>query len=179
MPDTNAGTGSAELLAGAAGNWTLDPARTTVEFNTKAMWGLAKVKGTMTALEGSGTVGEDGSVTGTFVVDTASIATKNKKRDEHLRSADFFEVVKYPTLTYSVTGVTPTDDGKLKVSGSLAVHGRTRPVESVATVVKGDPGRVTLSVEAAVDRSEWGMTWAKMGAKVDNTVVVKADFVRA
>jgi polyisoprenoid-binding protein YceI len=179
MPETNTGTGSAGLLAGAAGNWKLDPAHTTVELHTKAMWGLAKVKGTMTAIEGSGTVSEDGSVSGTLVIDATSISTNNKKRDEHLRGSDFFEVVKYPTLTYSVTGVTPMDDGKLKVSGSLAVHGRTHPLESSATAVKGDPGRVTLTVQAEVDRSEWGMTWAKMGAKLDNRVVVKADFVKA
>jgi hypothetical protein len=59
------------------------------------------------------------------------------------------------------------------------VHGRTHPLESSATAVTGDPGRVTLTAQAEVDRSEWGMTWAKMGAKLDNSVVVKADFVRA
>ena len=143
MPETNTGTGSAALLAGAAGNWKSDPAHTTVELHTKAMWGLAKVKGTMTAIEGSGTVSEDAaSRTFLWILDYLTpISTNNKKRDEHLRGSDFFEVVEYPTLTYSVTGVTPMDDGKLKVSGSLAVHGRTHPLESSATAVKGDPGQ--------------------------------------
>jgi polyisoprenoid-binding protein YceI len=179
MSATSSGAGSNELLAGAVGTWNLDPAATTVEFHTKAMWGLAKVNGVMKAIEGSGTVGEDGSVAGTFVIDASSISTKNKKRDEHLRSADFFDVVKYPVLTYSVTGVASLDDGRLKVSGSLTLRGVTRPLESFATAVQGDPNRVTLTVQAEVDRREWDMTWAKLGAKVDNSVVVRAGFVRA
>jgi hypothetical protein len=55
----------------------------------------------------------------------------------------------------------------------------TRPLESFATAVKGVPDRVTLTVQTEVDRRQWDMTWAKMGAKVDNTVVVSADFVRS
>jgi polyisoprenoid-binding protein YceI len=179
MTETNPGNGSAGFLAGAAGSWKLDPAGTTVELHTKAMWGLAKVKGTMKAVEGSGIVSEDQGVSGTLVIDASSISTKNKRRDEHLRSADFFEVVKYPTLTYSVSGVTPADDGTFTVSGTLTVHGQTRPLKLLASVVKGAPDRVTLSAEAEIDRSEWGVSWAKLGARLDNHVVVTADFVNA
>jgi polyisoprenoid-binding protein YceI len=179
MSATNGGAGSDGLLAGAVGSWTLDPTATNVEFHTKAMWGLAKVNGVMKATEGGGTVGEDGSVSGTLVIDAGSISTKNKKRDEHLRSADFLDVAKYPVVTYSVAGVSVLDDGRLKVSGSLTLRGVTHPLESFATAVQGVPGRVTLTVQAEVDRREWDMTWAKMGAKVDNTVVVSADFVRS
>ena len=68
-----------------------------------AMWGLAKVKGRFNAVEGSGVIGEDGTVSGTLVFDAKSIDTKNKRRDTHLRSGDFFEVEKYPTFTYAAT----------------------------------------------------------------------------
>jgi polyisoprenoid-binding protein YceI len=178
MVETNQVSGSARLLSEAAGSWKLDPEGTTVELHTKAMWGLAKVKGTMKAVEGSGIVAVDGGVSGTLVVDAESIATNNKKRDQHLRSDDFFDVAKYPTLTYSATGVTPVADGQLKVTGSLTVHGQTRPLDLLASAVEGPPGRVTITGEAEIDRSQWGMTWAKMGAKLNNRVVVKAQFVK-
>ena len=65
MTETNPNTTPPASLAGAAGSWQLDPAGTTVELRTKAMWGLAKVRGRFNALEGSGVVGEDGTVSGT------------------------------------------------------------------------------------------------------------------
>lgn len=170
---------SAALLADVAGTWQLDPKSTTVEIHTKAMWGLAKVKGTFSAVSGSGIVGDQGAISGELVVDASSIDTKNKKRDEHLRSADFFEVSKYPTLTFTASGATPSSDGTLKITGALVIKDQSRPVELVATSTKLSPDRVTLSAEATIDRSQWGMTWAKMGAGLVNRVVIDAQFVRA
>ena len=143
------------------------------------MWGLAKVRGRFNALEGSGVVGEDGTVYGTIVFDAKSIDTKNKKRDTHLRSADFFEVEKYPTFTYSATGAIPTDEGKLKVTGSLTIKDHSRPVELLVSATQPAPGRATLTAEAEIDRRQWGMTWAKMGAGVINQVVIVAQFTRS
>src|SRR6202034_3409129 len=69
------------LFAGAAGAWVLDPSATTIELQTKAMWGLAKVKGSFTAVDGAGTVTADGGVSGTLVIDASSVNTSNSKRD--------------------------------------------------------------------------------------------------
>jgi polyisoprenoid-binding protein YceI len=167
------------LLAAAVGTWTLDPVGTTVELHTKAMWGLAKVKASFKAIEGSGVVGEDGTVAGTVVIDARSVDTKNKKRDDHLRSGDFFEVETYPTFTYSATGASPVAGGKVKVTGTFTVHDQTRPLEVLAIVSKAGEDRVTVIAEAELDRSQWGLTWSKMGAGIHNRVVVTAPFTRA
>jgi polyisoprenoid-binding protein YceI len=179
MTATNPNATPPASLADAAGQWQLDPTGTTIELRTKAMWGLAKVRGRFNAVEGSGVVGEDATVSGTIVFDAKSIDTKNSKRDTHLRSGDFFEVDKYPTFTYSATGATPTDDGKLKVTGSLTIRDQSRPLELLVTATQPAPGRVTLTAEAQIDRRQWGMTWAKRGAGVINDVVVVAQFARS
>src|ERR1700691_1124021 len=101
---------SADLSA-FAGSWTLDPSQTSIVFHTKAVW-VMNVKGTFKAIEGSGTVGADGGVAGSIVFDAASVDTKKKKRDDHLRTADFFEVTSFPTITFTVTGAHPTEAGK-------------------------------------------------------------------
>jgi polyisoprenoid-binding protein YceI len=179
MTETNPNPTPSASLADAVGNWRLDPAGTTIELRTKAMWGLAKVRGRFKALEGSGVVGEDGTVSGTIVFDAKSIDTKNKKRDTHLRSEDFFEVDKYPTFTYSATGASHTDDGKLKVAGSLTIRDQSRPLELLVTATRPASGGATLTAEAEIDRRQWGMTWAKMGAGVISQIVVVAQFTRS
>jgi polyisoprenoid-binding protein YceI len=176
MTDTNPPNG---LLAGAVGTWKLDPAGTTIELHTKAMWGLAKVKAAFKAIEGGGTVGEDGTVSGNLVIDARSVDTKNTKRDKHLRSADFFEVESYPTFTYSASSVSPAAGGKVKVNGTFTVHGQTRPLDVIATLGPATADRVTVTAEAELDRSEWGITWSKMGAGLHNRVSVTAQFTRA
>jgi polyisoprenoid-binding protein YceI len=178
MTEPNEGTGTG-LLADAVGTWTLDPVATTVQLRTKAMWGLAKVKATFKAIEGHGIVGEDGSLSGTLLIDARSVDTKTKKRDDHLRSGDFFEVERYPTFTYTVTGASAAAGGKIKVSGTFTVRDQTRPLEVLATVAKSGPDRVTVTAEAEMDRSQWGLTWSKMGAGLHNQLTVVAPFTRA
>ncbi len=179
MTETNPNPTPSASLAGAAGSWQLDPTGTTIELRTRAMWGLAKVKGRFNAVEGSGVVGEDGTVSGTLVFDAKSVDTKNKRRDTHLRSGDFFEVEKYPTFTYAATGASPADDGGLKVTGSLTIKDQSRPLELLVTASQPAPDRAILTAEAEIDRRQWGMTWAKMGAGVINQVVVVAQFTRS
>jgi polyisoprenoid-binding protein YceI len=166
---------SADLSA-FAGSWTLDPSQTSIEFHTKAVW-VANVKGTFKALEGSGTVGADGAVAGSIVVDAASVDTKKKKRDDHLRTADFFEVDSFPTITFTVTGAHPKEPGKVDLTGTLTIRGTTRPVTLLADV-RATGSSATVSAEADIDRSEWGLTWAKMGAGLKNHVVINARFAR-
>lgn len=89
-------------LSDFAGTWKLDPDRTSIEFHTRALW-VIPAKGTFRSLEGVGTVTADGSIAGTLVIDAASVDTKNKKRNAHLRTADFLEVESFPTITYEVT----------------------------------------------------------------------------
>jgi polyisoprenoid-binding protein YceI len=175
MPATEPTT----LLANVAGTWQLDLKSTTIEIHTKAMWGLAKVKGTFRALSGGGVVGEQGAISGELVVDATSIDTKNKKRDEHLRSDDFFSVSKYPSFSFTASQAVASSDGTLKISGTLRIKDQSHPIELDAVVSTPSPDRVVLSAETSIDRSQWGISWAKMGAGLVNRVVVVAGFVRS
>ena len=135
-------------------------------------------KGTFRVLEGAGTVAADGGITGNLVIDAASVDTKNKKRDAHLRTADFFEVESYPTLSYEATSGRLSGPGTLDLDGTLTVHGETRPLAVSANLkVTGDS--VTVSAEVDIDRSAWGLTLTPFGAGLKNRVVISARFRRA
>lgn len=159
------------------GAWRLDPKATSVEFHTTAMWGIAKVVGTITAIHGSGSVDNDGQVSGELVLDAASIDTKIKRRDKHLRGRDFFDVEKFPEFTFAASEATPLPDGTVGIKGSLRIRDQSHPVELVAALTTSSAERITLSGEVTIDRRQWGVSAATMGAGVAN-VVVTAGFVR-
>jgi polyisoprenoid-binding protein YceI len=163
-------------LSAYAGRWTLDPSRSSIEFYTKALW-VVSVKGTFKTIEGGATVDADGSVTGSIVLDAASVDTKKKKRDDHLRTADFFEVRSFPTITFAVSNAHPNGVGKVELTGDLTIHGSTRPLTVLADV-SADGESAVVSAEVDIDRSAWGLTWAKMGAALTNHVVIEARFTK-
>ncbi len=167
------------VLPTTTGTWRLDPSATTIEFHTKAMWGMAKVRGTFAPVSGTGVVGDQGSISGELVVDASSIDTRNKRRDKHLRGADFFDVSRYPTLAFTASEVTPSGDGTLRIKGALHIKDRSQTIDFVAVPTQTSPDRVTLHAEASIDRSRWGMTWKMAGAWLVNRVVVGAQFVRS
>jgi polyisoprenoid-binding protein YceI len=158
------------------GTWALDSERTSVTFRTKAMW-VFSVKGTAQALGGNARIAPDGAVTGTFVIDAGSIDTKNKKRDDHLRTKDFFEVANYPTIVFDATGGRPVGPGLVQISGVLTIHGQTQPVTLKAQVSRSG-NSATVSTEVEIDRSRWGMSWAMMGTSLKNQVAIRAHFNR-
>jgi polyisoprenoid-binding protein YceI len=161
-----------------AGSWTLDVARSEITLKSKSMWGLVAVKGVFREVTGHGTVSAAGDVAGTITVAAASIDTKQKKRDEHLRSADFFDVARTPDITFVAEQVTPSGDG-VTVTGTLTVRDRTRPVSFAARVSGFDEAQVELDGEIQVNRAEFGLTWSKLGmASVHNTITVHAVFTK-
>ena len=129
-------------------------------------------------LRGSGTVDDNGRITGRLVVDTTSIDTKNKRRDAHLRDADFFDVEKYPAMIFEVTGASLDRPGQCAIKGALTIRGVTRPVEFPAAVRRESDGSITIDARAGIDRSKWGLTWSMMGAGLENHVTIEATFVR-
>ena len=168
------------LLKDAAltGNWTLDASKSTVGLRSKSMWGLVPVKGVFRQVSGQGTVSPTGDVSGTITVSAASIDTKNKRRDTHLRSKDFFDSDTYPDITFTVDQARPSGQG-VTVSGSLTVRDRTRPVTFDATVSAASDSEVSLDAEVQVDRSDFGLTWNQMGmASMHNTITVHAVFTK-
>jgi polyisoprenoid-binding protein YceI len=164
--------------AALAGDWTLDASRSTVSLRSKSMWGLAPVKGAFRQVSGQGTVSQTGDVSGTITVSAASIDTKNKKRDTHLRSADFFDSDTYPDITVTVDQARPSGQGAT-VSGSITVRDRTRPITFDATVSAVSDSEISLDTEVPVNRTDFGLTWNQMGmASVHNTITVHAVFTK-
>jgi polyisoprenoid-binding protein YceI len=163
-----------------AGGWVLDAARSTIGLRSKSIWGLVSVKGAFGQVSGAGTVAADGQVAGTITVAAASIDTKNKKRDVHLRSADFFESDKYTEIVFTVSGVAPSGSGSgVTVSGQLAVRDQIKPVSFDAAVSAADAGEVSLDAEVPFNRSDFGMTWNQMGmASMHNILTIHAVFSR-
>jgi polyisoprenoid-binding protein YceI len=166
-----------QAISDLTGSWSLDPQRTTVQFTTKALW-ITTVNGTLRATDGTGTVDVDGRVTGRIDIDPSSIDTKNKKRDEHLRNADFFDVQNYPSMVFDVTNVQFGAPGQSTLQGTLSLHGVSRTIEFEAALRTESDEALTLDVHTKIDRSEWGLRWTKMGAGLHNSITITATFVR-
>lgn len=175
MTGIQQGSDASTVLTKATGQWVLDPTATTLAFTTKAMWVLP-VKGTFTAIDGTATVTPDGVVSGSLTIDAASVKTGTAKRDNHLLTADFFDVARFPTLRYDVTSVT-VHGSELQFSGSFTAHGQTHPLVLTGTATSV-AGRLTVVAEGDLDRTGWGLTWAKMGAGIQNHLLITAVFTR-
>ena len=162
-----------------AGDWTLDPSRSEVRLRSKSMWGLAPVKGVFGQVSGSGTISPAGDVNGTITVAAGSVDTKNKKRDEHLRSADFFDSGNHAHITFRVDRISPSSRG-VTVVGALTVRDRTRPLSFDATLSTPGTDEVRLDAEVQVDRSDYGLTWSPMRmASMRNTITLHLVFTRS
>jgi polyisoprenoid-binding protein YceI len=160
------------------GSWVLDGSRTEIRLTSKSMWGLAPVKGVFRQFSGDGTVSPSGDATGTITVAARSIDTGHNGRDNHLRSADFFDADSYPTITFTVDKVTAAGNG-LTVAGQLSVRDRTRPVSFDVSISRFDGKEAHLDGELHVNRADFGLTWNRMGAaSMNNTITVHAVFTR-
>jgi polyisoprenoid-binding protein YceI len=110
-----------------AGTWNIDPIHSEVGFSVRHMM-VSKVRGRFTTFSGQIVTGADPAQSSvTAEIDLASIETGQAQRDDHIRSADFFEVEKYPTMTYKSTGVR-VEDGEYVLDGELTLKGVTRSV---------------------------------------------------
>jgi polyisoprenoid-binding protein YceI len=164
-----------------AGAWTLDGAKSSVGLRSKSVWGLVKVNGVFGQVTGAAVISAAGEATGTITVAAASIDTGVKKRDDHLRSADFFDAAKYPDITFSATSVTLSGAGEgAVVSGTLTVRDQTRPVTVSGTVSAHGADEISLDAELPVNRGEYGLTFNQLGMmSLDNVITIHAVFVRA
>jgi polyisoprenoid-binding protein YceI len=160
-----------------AGTWKADPLGSEVSFSVRMLM-LTTVRGRFTGHDVTIVTGEsalDSSVAAT--IDLSSVDTGIQRRDNHLRSADFLEVEKYPTMGYRSGGIRPTDEGWI-VDGELTLHGVTRRVP-LAVEVNGfgpDPSgghRAAFSATAQISRGDFGIDrWAGGGAVVGDKVSV-------
>jgi polyisoprenoid-binding protein YceI len=163
----------------SAGHWALDAAASSVGIRNKSVWGLVTVKATFAKVGGEGEILADGTASGTLTIDAASVASGKSKLDTHLRSADFFDVEKFPEFTFAADRVVPKTADTAEVSGRLTVLGKTRPLDFTARTVAAGSDEVALTAEVEVDRSEFGMTWNRGGMLGSPTTVsLSLRFVR-
>ncbi len=150
--------------APAPGSYTLDPSHSQVSFTARHLM-VTKVRGRFPVVAGQLVIGEDpeqSSVEAT--IDVARVESGDPKRDEHLRSADFFDTENHPLATFRSTKVEDNGDGEFTLTGDLTIRGVTRPVdlpgEYLGTQVSpwGDT-RIGFSAETEISRKDWGVEW--------------------
>ncbi|HEX7064237.1 MAG TPA: YceI family protein [Bacillales bacterium] len=147
-------------------NWKVDSAHSSLDFSVKHMM-ISKVKGTFHDF-GASVEADPADLTDAniqFTVDVSSVDTRNKDRDGHLKSDDFFNVEEYPEMTFQSTNITKKGDGEYDVTGDLTIRGTTNPATFDLTFEgqSKDPMSgnqvVGFSGEGTINRSEYGLTW--------------------
>lgn len=175
----------------AAETWSIDADHSSVGFTVRHMM-VSNVKGSFGTFSGTVEVDEKDIARSkvSVTIDAASINTGVAKRDEHLRSADFFDTARYPTMTYVSKKVEKSGKDRLKVYGDLTLRGVTRPVVldvEGPTAAYRDPWGKTrrgASATAAINRRDFGLTWNKVieagGVLVGDEVkiILEMEFIR-
>ena len=176
----------ATVMAGAA-TWEIDPAHSSVQFKVRHLM-VSWVRGEFRSVRGSAAVPDDDPTKASLeaVIDVDSIDTGVAKRDTHLKSPDFFDATKFPTMTFKSKGVERATDGRYRVAGDLTLHGVTRgvvlDVEGPAPATKNPMDgsqRTGASATTKLHRKDFGLAWNKAletgGVMVGDEVQVVID----
>lgn len=158
------------------GTWTLVPDRSSVRFTNKTLWGLLKVNGQFADVSGTGRIDADGSVSGRLVIAADSLRTGIGKRDEHLRSPDFFDTAQFPNVAVEVSGATPNGDHSADLAATLSVRGTTRALPLTATVTRLANDTIHIVGRAEIDRTAWGVS-GNMAGMMPRTTALVADVI--
>jgi len=162
--------------------WAFDAVHSSVNFTVRHMV-VSKVRGRFTKWDGTLAMDEKDPAGGSVEVsiDAASVNTGVDQRDAHLRSGDFFDVERFPTITFKSRKVEKAGEGALKITGDLTMHGVTRPVVLDAEYAGSakDPWggvRAGFSARAVLDRKDFGLTYNQLletgGVLVGETVEI-------
>ena len=169
--------------------WEIDPVHSSVAFSIRHMM-ISSVRGQFRTFSAKATGDPASPATATIeaTVDVGSIDTGNEKRDGHLKSPDFFDVAKFPTMTFKSKTIEAAGAGKAKMTGDLTLHGVTKPVvldvEYSPTTIKDPMGNTKAGAHATtkIARKDVGIAWNKsldggglmVGDDVDVTIDVEA-----
>jgi polyisoprenoid-binding protein YceI len=165
--------------------WQLDPSHSSIEFSVKHLM-ITTVKGSFTGVDAE-IVGDDANPASSVVkarIDAASLTTKNEQRDAHLRSADFFDVAQYPTITFVSKRIDGDALGDFKLIGDLTIHGVTNPIVLDGTFEgrAKDPWggtRASYALTGKIRRADFGLTWNQAleagGVVVSDEVKISID----
>lgn len=185
------GVAVATVLSAAvaqAATFEIDPVHTTVQFSVRHMM-VSNVRGTFDKVSGSVNLDETDPTKSTVeaTIDVNSLNTREPKRDTHLKSPDFFDAAKYPTITFKSKSVAKVGDGKYQATGDLTIHGVTKQavldIEGSPKPITDPMGTLKLggSVHTKINRKDFGITWSKsldgggvmVGDDVDITIDVE------
>ena len=168
-----------------AQTWAIDSAHSTVQFAVRHMT-ISNVRGDFSGV--TGTVDYDGKDATkakiNATIDVNTINTREAKRDAHLKSADFFDAEKFPTMTFVSTSITPAGGNKYTLNGQLTIHGVTKPIaldlELTPVMTAQNVQRFGASATGMLKRSEYGLTWNRAleagGVMVGDDVNLILDF---
>jgi polyisoprenoid-binding protein YceI len=172
--------------------WNLDPAHSVAEFKVKHMM-ISNVKGQFAKVTGKLTLDESDLANSRVeaLIEAASLETRDAQRDAHLKSPDFFDAEKFPTLSFKSSRISIVRDGELAVEGDLTIRGVTRKatfsVEGPTPPAKDPWGntRVAVSATTKINRKDFGLTWNAaletggilVGDEV--TITLDAQFIKA
>jgi polyisoprenoid-binding protein YceI len=157
------------------GVWRLDPDRSSVEFHVPNFWGLMTVKGRFGGFDGRLDLSAEPAIE--LTIDAGSLETKNRRRDKHLRSAEFFDVESHPQVRFESDSATLAGE-KLRVRGPLRAAGEHVPLEIDATLHEVD-GQLEIDASAVTDQRELGMTFSPLGSvRAPTRLIVRGRLVR-
>ena len=162
---------------GITGHWDIDPSHSRLGFSTRHAM-VSRVRGAFNDVSGSADIADDlADSKAEVIIQTASVDTRSEGRDEHLRSADFFDVETYPEMRFVSSAIDEVDEGSYIVTGELTIRDMTKtvsvPLELIG--VETDPyGELRAGLEGSrrIDRKDWGVTW---NTKLDSGGVLVSD----
>ena len=165
--------------------WNIDPAHTAAQFSVRHM-GISTVRGAFTKVSGSIQYdpSDPAKTTIEATIDANSVDTRVEKRDNDLRSPDFFDVAKYPALTFSSKRVETAGSGKMKVVGDLTIHGVTKEVvldvDGPTAPIKDPRGNLHMGASATttVNRKDFGVNGAGAAVGDDVPITIDMELVR-
>lgn len=159
------GATTASQIAKTA-KWQIDPAHSAAHFSVRHMM-ISNVRGEFTKLKGSAVINPDDPAKSSVevIIESDSLNTREPQRDEHLRSADFFDVANHPTLSFRSKRVEPVGSGHLKVTGDLTIRGTTKDVvfdlEGPTPPIQDPFGNTRIGIEATskINRKDFGVAF--------------------
>jgi polyisoprenoid-binding protein YceI len=160
----------------SGGTWTAVADQSTVAVTSKSLWGVMPVKVRFTEFSGEGQVTAPQTVSGRLDIKTASLRTGIGKRDEHLRSPDFFEAERFPDISVVVSGADAVDVDTVVLRAQVTVKGTTKPMELKTKVTPVGDGGMRLATKATINRQDFGVDGNMMGMITDN-VTISGDLV--
>jgi len=177
--NTTDGTETVERGAAAiaGGSWRVVAADSELGFATR-MFGLIPVRGSYGRFAGELQVDEEGHSSGSLDVETATVSTGIKKRDQHLRSDDFFAADSHPVMRFELGAITATGDGRARVTGTLRIREAELPIEAPVAIESHGPDGLRIDASFPVDHRAAGLGWKRVPGVIEARAALALQRVR-